>query len=420
MQDEHHNPDSIERLFQKKAGEYQIPFRKEDWNRLEKRLELYELQRSYRRKFLLAVAAIILIVSSVGYFTYDHNVRLNQLTDQIQGNQPIEISPVEPPERQVSDQNETLSLQPDDELNRSDQPLEPNQNRLDLLTKLENSSETLQKLNMEFDHDQSRASDFMANLQHIPVSPSGFQFQVPVEFIEFRILIPKSLFERPDYFTYTDYRPSSNPDHESIHDELSDEQRSKISLGVTYSPDYSRPDFSTAQTGTGYRFGMKGEYQIADQLFLNTGVLLSRVHYSATGQQYNPSGYYWNQSILPDETNAICLILEIPIGLKYNVFNLDQSRFFSTASLSSYIMLNEEYRFNYSSSYPGLQEQIKIKNGSRHFLNHLNLSIGYEYDLTPAMSVRTEPFINLPMSGVGWGDVRFYSMGGFISLNFQM
>lgn len=419
MQDEQHNPDSIERLFQKKAGEYQIPFREEDWNRLEKRLDLYELQRSYRRKFLLAVAAIILIVSSVGYFTYDHNVRLNQLTDQIQGNQPIEITPVEPPEQQVSDQNETLTLQSDDELNAADQELEPIQNRLDLLTKLENSSETLQKLEMEFAQDQSRASDLLANLQHIPVSPSGFQFQAPVEFIELRILIPKSMFERPDYFTYTDYQPSSNPDRESFHDELPDEQRSRISLGVTYTPDYSRPDFSTDYNGTGYRFGLKGEYQITDQLFLNTGVLLSKVYYSATGQQYNPQGYM-NQGIQPNETNAICLIFEIPVGLKYNVLNFNQSRFFSTASLSSYIMLNEEYRFNYSSAYPGLQEQMNIKNGSRHFLNHLNLSIGYEYDLSPTMSVRTEPFINLPMSGVGWGDVRFYSMGGFISLNFQM
>jgi hypothetical protein len=419
MQDDQHNPDSIERLFQKKAGEYHIPFREEDWNRLEKRLDLYELQRSYRRKFLLAVAAIILIVSSVGYFTYDHNVRLNQLTDQIQGNQPIEITPVEPPEQQVSDQNETLTLQSVDEVNPTDQELEPTQNRLDLLTKLDHSSETLQKLNREFVLDQNRASDLLANLQHIPVSPSGFRHQVPVEFIEFRILIPKTLFERPDYFTYTDYNPSSRPDQESLHDDIPDEKRSKISLGVTYSPDYSRPDFSTAYTGTGYRFGLKGEYQITDQLFLKTGVLLSKVHYSATGQQYNPPGY-WNQGTQPSETNAICLIFEIPVGLKYNVLNFDQSRFFSTAALSSYIMLNEEYRFSYSSAYPGLQEQMKIKNGSRHFLNHLNLSIGYEYDLTPAMSVRTEPFINLPMSGVGWGDVRFYSMGGFISLNFQM
>lgn len=419
MQEEDKNPDSIERLFQKKAGEYQIPFRKDDWNRLEKRLDLHDMQIAYRRKFQLAVAALILIISTVGYYTVDHNNRLNQLTDQIQGVTPQESIANESPEHTAHDNRETISQLSESGLQDPDQVLESTSNRLEKLT-LEDRPEFawLQRTDgaRYSDHLQSQ---LMANFHHIPVSPAGLPLPLPDAYIEIRFLIPTSTLERSDHFSYLDDEQPSAPFEGALYTDFSEERSSNFSLGITYSPDFSRSDFSTPGNRAGYRLGMKGEYQISEHLFLQAGLLLSKVHYTASGQQYNPPDY-WNYSRMPDETNAICMILDIPIGLKYNLLNFNSSRLFSTAALSSYFMLNEEYRFNYSTEIPDLQESIKINNGSRHLLNHLNLSFGYEYDLTPNMTIRTEPFLNLPISGVGWGDVRFYSMGGFVSLNLQM
>lgn len=414
MKDEHDNPDSIESLFQRKAEDYHIPFREEDWNRLEKRLDLYDMQRSYRRKFQLAVAALILILSSVGYYTYDNNLRLNQLTDQIQSEIGSDIPAEDPSVSQVPGSNDLYTTD-------SAQQPETVQIRPESLGMNVISDESIPALIEEPAQIFHQSSDLLANLNHTPVSGSTFQNQIPEELIWNMIRMPETRVERADYFTHTNGIHTESSDHHDQYSEFITHRQpdSGFTFGFNYSPDFSRPDFTTAQSNAGFRTGVKGEYQISKRISLTTGLLLSRVRYTASGRQYNPPDY-WNQGILPEETNAICLILDIPVGIKYNVSLFENSRIFSIAALSSYIMLNEDYYFDYAADYQGLANQINIKNGSRHLLNHLNLSIGYEYDLTPALSVRTEPFIQLPLSGVGWGDVRFYSMGGYVSLNLHM
>lgn len=422
MQEEDKNPDAIDRLFQKKADEYQIPFREEDWNRLEKRLELHDMQIAYQHKFRLAVAALILILSTAGYFIFDHNNRLNRLTDQIQDVTPQESITNESPDRTTQNNQETFAQLSESENQDSDQVLESTPNRLEKLTLEDRPEFTILQQAGDTPIRDRQLSQLLTKLHHIPVSPASLPLDLPAEYIEIRLMIPTSMFERSDYFTSLDEEQSPAPFDGAHYTVYSEDQNSNLSLGLAYSPDFSRSDFSVPGNRTGYRLGIRGEYQLSKHLFLQAGLLLSKVHYTASSQQYNPPDY-WNSGRVPDETNAICMILDIPIGLKYNLFNFKNSRFYSTAALSSYFMLNEEYSFKYSTDYAeyaNLPKNIKINNGSKHLLNHLNLSFGYEYDLTPNMTIRTEPFIHLPMSGVGWGDVRFYSMGGFVSLNLQM
>tara|TARA_R100001143_G_scaffold63592_2_gene73071 strand:- start:10804 stop:12063 length:1260 start_codon:yes stop_codon:yes gene_type:complete len=419
MQDEDKNPDSIERLFQKKSEEYQIPFREEDWNRLEKRLELHDMQIAYRVKFRLAVAALILIISTVGYVTFDHNNRLNKLAEQIQDVTPQEPNPNESSNISPQDSPQSLSQFSENSTQDTDQVLESPPNRLEKLTLEDRPEFAMLQQDGDFRARDPHLSQLLTNLHHIPVSPASLPLDLPSEFIELRLMIPTSMFEQSDFFTSLDEEQSSGPFEGAHYTVYSENQTPNLSLGFAYSPDFSRSNFSSPGNRTGYRLGFKGEYQISKHLFLQAGLLVSKVHYTASSQQYNPPEY-WNSGSVPDETNAICMILDIPIGLKYNLLNFNNSRFFSTAALSSYFMLNEEYSFKYSTEYVDRPENIKINNGSKHLLNHLNLSFGYEYDLTPNMTIRTEPFIHLPISGVGWGDVRFYSMGGFVSLNFQM
>lgn len=419
MQEEDKNPDSIERLFQKKAGEYQIPFREEDWNRLEKRLDLHDMKIAYRHKYWIAVAALILIISTVGYYTIDHNNRLNQLTDQIQGVIPQESITNESPDLTPHNNPETFSQLPESGIKDSDQVLESTPNKLEKLTLEDRPEFALLQRAGESRSEDHQLSQLLANLNHIAVTPANLPQHLPSEFIEIRLLLPVSFFERSKNFSYLNDEQSSGPFEGAHYTNIIEDRSSSLSLGLAYSPDFSRSDFSTPSNTPGYRLGMKGEYQLSERLFLQAGLLLSKVHYNASGKQYNPPGYL-NYGNMPDETNAICMILDIPIGLKYDLLKFNNSRLFSSAAFSSYFMLSEEYRFNYSTEMPDLLEYKKINNGSRHLFNHLNLSFGYEYDLTPNMTIRTEPFIHLPLSGVGWGDVRFYSMGGFVSLNFQM
>lgn len=194
---------------------------------------------------------------------------------------------------------------------------------------------------------------------------------------------------------------------------------SRLGIGLAISPDKSSAGMTSKYGETGYRIGIKGEYRLSDNLFLTAGILASSVNYSTRGSRYNPPEFL-NNGVNPDRTTALCLILDIPLGIKYNVINFDKSSLFATAGLSSYIMLNEDYQFEYETDYSSYESTYEVKNGSRHLFNNIGLSVGYELNLFSKWNLRAEPFINIPLNGVGWGDVKLYSVGSYVSINYQL
>jgi hypothetical protein len=169
----------------------------------------------------------------------------------------------------------------------------------------------------------------------------------------------------------------------------------------------------------GFKGGVMAEYAFNKTFSLISGLAISNVKYKADGREYNPP-QGWNYGVMPDQTTAVCLVLDIPISLKANLFNFDRSRIFATTGLSSYIMLNEDYQFRYNdSNQAGLESSWSESTGTRHWFSNAGFSVGIEYDLSPTWSIRAEPHLKVPLKGVGWGNVDLYSMGSFVSLNYR-
>uniref|UniRef100_UPI003564DCDC hypothetical protein n=1 Tax=Rhodohalobacter sp. TaxID=1974210 RepID=UPI003564DCDC len=93
-ENKNHN-DPLDRLFQKKAKEYDIAFREEDWDQMKQKLDLKDAHIAYRKKLVWMAAASALIIIMLGYFTFDNYSRLNELAEQ-QG-PPTESEITEPP-----------------------------------------------------------------------------------------------------------------------------------------------------------------------------------------------------------------------------------------------------------------------------------------------------------------------------------
>ncbi len=83
-------------------------------------------------------------------------------------------------------------------------------------------------------------------------------------------------------------------------------------------------------------------------------------------------------------------------------------------------MLNEDYQFKYNSYASGQQQSWQERTGTRQWMSNAVFSLGYEMDLRKNISLRVEPFIKVPMREVGWGKVKLYSMGSFISVNYNI
>ena len=107
-------------------------------------------------------------------------------------------------------------------------------------------------------------------------------------------------------------------------------------------------------------------------------------------------------------------MFEIPVNLKYNWAQKNHYNAFATAGISSYLMKKEAY--DYTVDYYGIQHKYnkQYNNASRNWVSILNLSIGYEKKIGNAGSLRLEPYLKLPLSGVGIGDMPIGSKGIFI------
>ncbi|MEX2603442.1 MAG: hypothetical protein WD361_04530, partial [Gracilimonas sp.] len=80
----------------------------------------------------------------------------------------------------------------------------------------------------------------------------------------------------------------------------------------------------------------------------------------------------------------------------------------------------EDYRFEYDYSKPGQTESLSENSGKAHLLSNAGFSVGYELDIHQSWNLRVEPFIKIPLQEVGWGNVKLYSVGSFISINYKL
>ncbi len=151
---------------------------------------------------------------------------------------------------------------------------------------------------------------------------------------------------------------------------------------------------------------------LSRRLSLVSGVLWADKRYGALPGDYAPSSGYWDGKHLPDYINATCKVLDIPLNLRWLVLERGRNQLTVQAGLSSYIMLNEQYEYNYESnvSYP-YTKTYAVDNQNRHWLAVQNFSVGYSRKLSPAFTVGAEPFVKIPLSAIGAGNVKLTSAG---------
>lgn len=401
------NKDPLEQFFQKKTAEYDISFNESDWLKLEKELDIRDVQYAYQRRLRWIAAAAILIVSMLGYFTYDNRININRIDQQLnEGAAPlVENNPVDEvlsaDEPSVAeDFNVAIGDLPDDELVDSGTSLfaADDQKKGPAIVEKEGGSPVA-----VFTAAEEHRIDKIETLSFSrsgSVYPEGAYNTLLIDHV-------------PDPVSATLY----NNDAAGRDRPLQDFPR--ISASMVMSPDISTVGSISNFYDPGYKIGVNFEYNLSRNLAVSVGVVHSKVQYIAYGAEYNPSSGYLSNVIIPDETTAVCFIIDIPVSLKYNVLNFSRSRFFATTGVSSYIMLNEDYQFSYRYNDPGLEQGWSGNTGTTHWISNAGLSIGYEFDLDSNWSLRAEPFLKIPISEVGRGNVRLYSMGSFFSVNYH-
>ncbi|MFC0773350.1 outer membrane beta-barrel protein [Terrimonas alba] len=163
----------------------------------------------------------------------------------------------------------------------------------------------------------------------------------------------------------------------------------------------------------GFSAGFVAGYKLNHRWSVESGVLFAKKPYFSVGKYFSmdkvggsmPQG----MEILSLEGKNV--LLEIPLRVKYDFLQQSNHHFFSTAGLSSFINTNEKN--NYLVAMNGVQQSMisSYKNRSRTAAATLDFSAGYEFKIGKSDHVRIEPYLQIPLKGMGVGSMPMKSSG---------
>lgn len=440
MAENKHTNDPLEQLFRNKSNEFDVGFHEADWDDMETRLNqmddllLLKRQNNLMRKRFAAVATALIFLLGVGYLTYRNYNRINDLEQQLSvqsANAPSDNtnsnsennSQNSPSSNTITDKN-TKALASSSSVNEVLHPTSEQKQQAEAVN--ENAVEKTVDAELIASFNETNT------LTASNVQPAGNLYQ-PVK-------------QDPEVIQFNYAGSDLNTGgKEAVYLAALDEKRVPVSslafkgsstfsgfaVGITAAPDFSTVGSLANFYTPGFKIGATAEYNWNQNFGVSAGLVYSKVNYTASGSEYHPPYGFWKNGIIPQQTIAECAILSIPVRVKYNFLRFSNSRFYATAGVSSYIMLHEAYDFNYAKTseayhfnYPKTNEAYLMqgwsgKTGTSHWLSTATLSIGYEFDISPFVSLRVEPYLNIPIKKVGRGNVKLFSTGSFISLNYH-
>lgn len=416
------NQDPLEEFFQKKSKDYNISYSEEDWKSLEGRLDALDAQYAARRRRRLAAAAVLIIFSLLSYFIFQNYREINSLNEQLS--------------RQQQQEN---TVAPPDTLAENKTSEETRPNLADMTDPEQRNSDAGKSGEKSIANNGELQDQNLASAEQTGQITTGFQTvshnltvtELGCEDCKLsQTVLPADNEPNPSAYQAHSITMANESSVPSLMDEQNqsesaahspaDSEFSKFSVGLVLGPDMSTAgDFSNFYN-PGSKIGFTVNYNFNRDWAFSIGAIRSKVNYKAGSQEYDAPSAYWYDGIEADQTKAQCVLIDIPINVSYRFLQRNQSRLYASAGLSTYIMLNEDYRFSYENEQPGFPQRWNEQTGTTHFMSNANISIGYEYDITQTVSLRAEPFLRMPIREIGWGNVDLYSVGTLFSMNYNL
>lgn len=207
---------------------------------------------------------------------------------------------------------------------------------------------------------------------------------------------------------------TSHPDKK---EKTKKQKGNKLIISLSAGPDLS---FVGSEPGTTkMQYGMGIGYAISDRFTVRAGFYAGRKIYTADSNSYHTpftTGPYYSKL---DRVDANCLIYEIPIIVVYSFAKTKNHNWFVSTGLSSYLMKEEDYLCTYKNPAGQQQTHNYSYTNNSHLFSVLNFSGGYQYHFTDRFSFMAEPYLKLPLTGIGFGKVNLNSAGVLFTLGYK-
>ena len=163
-------------------------------------------------------------------------------------------------------------------------------------------------------------------------------------------------------------------------------------------------------TKPGLTAGLILGLQLNKKLSVETGVQLTQKKYYTQGKYFTPKAGTMPADMKITSLNGTSTLIEMPVSIKYN-FSKKKNGFYGMAGVSTYVMTKESNE--YKAFVSGQQQDINSTYNNTHYYPaaQLNIGAGYRQTLGKKINIRVEPYIQIPLQGMGIGSLPVTSTG---------
>lgn len=197
-----------------------------------------------------------------------------------------------------------------------------------------------------------------------------------------------------------------------------DQKIKGLELGLMAGPDLSTVKFGPVYK-TGYNFGIQVGYRFSNRWSVNTGVIYTKKFYKADSADFHYKTNWPNYKLRNVEGN--CSMWEIPVNVRYDVSFNEKRRWFVSTGLSTYLMDKEDYTLYYGNNWNTYIAESPVNSdvNSNYLFSIVNLSAGMERSFGKRFSLQAEPYLKVPLKGLGMGSMRMTSYGVLFTLKYK-
>lgn len=150
--------------------------------------------------------------------------------------------------------------------------------------------------------------------------------------------------------------------------------------------------------------------QVNNKISFETGVQVTQKKYYSDGKYFKPKAGSMPANMSVNSLQSTCGLIEIPVAVKYN-FSKKKNTLYGKAGVSSYIITKEANK--YQAVVSGQQQELNstYKTNRSYFASDVRISAGYQHTVGKKLNIRVEPFIQIPLKGIGVGNMPVTSAG---------
>ncbi|GAC1426261.1 MAG: hypothetical protein NVSMB67_28920 [Flavisolibacter sp.] len=190
-----------------------------------------------------------------------------------------------------------------------------------------------------------------------------------------------------------------------------------VFVGLMVGPDLSNIKFQRVEKA-GLDGGIVLGYKFKKRWSFETGIIFSVKNYYTKGEYFNTSKIYLPPNTSIQNASGECRMFELPLLFRFCPAVNAQRSWFGAMGISSYFMKSENYsyRLNSAIGYPWGNRQWSYKNSSKNWFSVVSLSAGFSQYIGRQTTLKIEPYVKLPLEGVGIASLPLMSSGIHLTL----